>query len=138
MATLHLKVITPKKIVLEDDVVGVTVPSADGELTILPRHTQLFALLKEGVIKIKKEKNEDLLAVGGGYAETDGKNLNILVSQAYGQHEIDEKQTEEAIKNAKKILIETKDEKARSEALTVLRRSTIDMKLIKRHKQRSL
>ena len=38
MITFHLKIITPRKVVLEQDADAVTVPSADGEITILPRH----------------------------------------------------------------------------------------------------
>lgn len=133
---LHLKIITPRKVVLEDEVTAVTAPAAAGEITVLPRHTSLFALLKEGIVKIKYVGREDFLAIGGGYLETDGKVLNVLVSRAYHQSEIDERQTEEAIKNAKKILLESKDEKTRADALTLLRRSTIDLKLIKRHKYR--
>ncbi len=138
MPTLHLRIITPLKIVLESEVRWVTVPAFDGEITILPRHTKLFTLLKEGVVKIKDGVKEELLAIGGGYIETDGQNLNILVSQAYGQAEIDEKQTQEAIRAAQKILINTKDEKARTEATALLRRSTIDMKLIKHRRQRTI
>ena len=42
---LHLKIITPKKVVLEHEVRSVTAPGADGEFTVLPRHTKLFSLL---------------------------------------------------------------------------------------------
>ena len=52
----HLKIITPRKIVLEEDASSITVPSADGEITILPRHENLFSMLKEGIIKIKINK----------------------------------------------------------------------------------
>lgn len=134
MAILNLRIITPKKIVLEEKILGITVPATDGEMTILPHHTNLFALLKEGVLKIKKEGSEDLLAIGGGYVETDGENVNILVSRAYGQNEIDEKLTESALSVARKILTESKDKGQRAEAAALLRRSIIDSKLIKRRK----
>jgi F-type H+-transporting ATPase subunit epsilon len=132
---LHLKVITPKKIVLEEDVQSVTVPSEEGELTILPHHTDLFSLLNEGIVKIKKDNHEDYLAIGGGYAETDGKNINILVSRAYGQGEIDEQLTEKAINDAKKIMSESKDKTQIAEATSLLRRSIIDLKLLKKRRR---
>src|SRR3989338_6831036 len=94
---LHLKIITPQKIALEDDVIAVTAPSTQGEITILPRHVNLFTQLVEGIIKIKPEK---YLAIGGGYLETDGEEINILVSRAYGQNEIDSEQTQKAIEKA--------------------------------------
>src|SRR3989344_1273162 len=95
--TLHLKIITPSKVIVEDYVEAVTAPGADGEMTVLPQHANLFSMLKEGILKIQKKSEEDFLAIGGGFLETDGIELNILVSRAYRQDEIDEKLTQKAI-----------------------------------------
>ena len=137
MSTIHLKIITPKKIVREEDVNAVTMPATDGEMTVLPRHTNLFALLQEGIIRIKKGETEDFLAIGGGYVETDGKHLNILVSRAYGQDEIDTNMTEQALQNAKKILSQSKEKSERSQASMLLRRSLLDMKLLRKRRRGS-
>lgn len=138
MSTIHLKVITPAKIVLEEDVTSVTAPTVDGEITILPRHVNLFSLLQEGIVKVRKNDKENLFAIGGGYIETDGKNLHILVSRAYGQSEIDEQQSKKALDEAKKILSQSKDKATIAEAEAMLRRSVIDIKLIKRRKHTSM
>lgn len=117
---------------------AVTLPTADGVITVLPHHEPLFSLLVEGIVKIKLKKedaDEDYLAIGGGYLETDGKNISILVSRAYGQGEIDEEFTRKAMEEAKKVLSEAKDENQIKEASAIMRRSIIDMKLIKRKKR---
>lgn len=137
MSTIHLKIITPKKIVREEDVHAVTLPSAEGEMTILPRHTNLFALLNEGIIRIKTDEDEDFLAIGGGYMETDGKQLNILVSRAYGQNEIDANLIQQAVDNAKKILAQSAEKSDREQASTLLRRSLIDMKLLRKRRRKA-
>ncbi len=137
MSQFHLKIITPRKIVLEQDADSVTVPSADGEITILSRHENLFSLLVEGMVKIKKSIHEDFLAIGGGYVETNGKEVNILVSKAYNQNEIDRSVTEKAIEEAKKILKSSFDEKQRLEAGALLRRSLVELKLLKKKAPRS-
>ena len=113
-----------------------TVPTADGEITILPHHAHLFSLLIEGIVKIKSAGNEDDLAIGGGYLETNGETVTVLVSRAYGQNEIDKNLTSKAVEEAKLILSKSTDEKERAEAMTVLRRSVIDSKLMKRRKAR--
>ncbi|MFA6016588.1 MAG: ATP synthase F1 subunit epsilon [Patescibacteria group bacterium] len=136
MNTLRLKVITPRKIVMDKPVNSVTVPTADGEITILPHHVHLFSLLVEGIVKIKKDSDEDALAIGGGYIETNGETVTVLVSRAYGQGEIDKNLTDKAVEEAKHILSKSTDEKERAEAMTVLRRSVIDSKLMKRRKSR--
>jgi len=135
MDTLHLKVITPRKIVIDEQIVSVSVPTSEGEITILPHHQRLFSLLVEGIVKIKTEKKQDDLAIGGGYLETDGKKITILVSRAYGQNEIDQNLTQQALNNAKKILSHSKDQLEREEAAAILRRSTVDLKLLKRRRK---
>ncbi len=132
---LHLSVITPKKIVLEEDVDQVTAPSAEGEITVLPRHSNLFSLLKEGIITIKTKQKEESIAIGAGYLQTDGTKIRILVSRAYGQDEIDEKLTEKALAEARAILAKSKDTNERRDATALLRRSTIDLKLLKRRRR---
>lgn len=131
---LKLKIITPRKIVHEEEVQSLTVPSSEGQITILPKHVHLFTLLEEGVLRYKGDGEEDFLAIGGGYLQTDGKEVKILVSRAYKQSEIDEKLTADAIEQAKKLLSESKDSSQRREASAILRRSLIDMKLVRRRR----
>jgi F-type H+-transporting ATPase subunit epsilon len=121
---------------MDKQVDSVTVPTADGEITILPHHVHLFSLLVAGIVKIKKADNEDALAIGGGYLETNGKTVTVLVSRAYGQDEIDRELTDRAVEEAKHILTKSTDEKERAEAMTIIRRSVIDSKLMKRRKSR--
>ena len=134
---LNLKIITPQRQVVDEEVTSVTVPSVDGDITVLPKHIHLLTLLQEGIIVMKKGEKEDFLAIGGGYLETNGKEANILVSRAHKQEEIDAKLTEEAMEKAKKILIEAKDDAQRHEAASVIRRSVLDMKLVKRKRSRT-
>jgi F-type H+-transporting ATPase subunit epsilon len=135
MDYLKLKIITPKKKVFNEEVKSVTAPASDGEITILPRHTNLFSLLKEGIIKIiKKNEEEEYLAIGGGYLETDGEEVNLLVSRAYKQDEINEEEIKKAMEEAKKMVSQVKDETQRQQALSTLRKSIIDLKLIRKKK----
>ena len=134
--TLHLQIITPKKVIVDEQIQSATVTTADGEITVLPRHSRLFSLLVDGVVTIKKEKSEeDHLSIGGGYLETDGKHLNILVSRAHGQDQIDAQMTQKALEQAKKILSSSKDQVERHEATLLLRRSLVDLKLLTKRKR---
>ncbi|MDP3974552.1 MAG: ATP synthase F1 subunit epsilon [bacterium] len=135
---MKLRIITPKKMVLEEEIEAVTLPSVEGEITILPNHVSLFSLLKEGVVKIKYEKKEDFLAIGGGYVETNGEYVNILVSRAYGQDEINQTATEKAIKDAGENLKKAKTTEERMQAASLLRRSIVDMKLLKKRRRTTI
>jgi F-type H+-transporting ATPase subunit epsilon len=45
---IHLEVVTPERKVFEADVDRVEVPGLDGELGILPGHTELVSQLRPG------------------------------------------------------------------------------------------
>jgi len=124
------QIITPKKIVLQDEVESVSAPSAEGEITILFNHIPLFALLKEGVVKTKKGDRESYFSIGGGYVETTGKEVNLLVSRAYHQNEIDEDGVRRAKAEAEKLLKEGKTKGERYKAMAQLRRSLVDLKIL--------
>jgi F-type H+-transporting ATPase subunit epsilon len=127
---MQLKIATPKKLAVEREIDSITVPGASGEITLLPKHAHLLSLLTNGIITIRSKDDEEYMAIGGGYLETDGKSIHILVSRAYNQSEIDEAATKEAMDRAKKVLQETKDKTEATEAIAALRRSTLDLKLL--------
>jgi F-type H+-transporting ATPase subunit epsilon len=132
MAYLNLKIISPKKIVLEKEVDSVTVPAYDGEITILPHHINLISLLNEGIIKIRANNQEEFYAIGGGYLQTDGNEVIVLVSRAYGQDEINEKIINEGKAKAQQLLQTAKDQKEKEEALAQYKRILIQDRLLKK------
>lgn len=137
MAVLHLSIITPKKIVLEKDIEKITVPSSSGEITILPHHMHLFTLLQEGIIRYKSKEDEEYLAIGGGYLETNGERVELLVTRAYGQDAVDEKQTQEAISQARAEMKTPRDKQHLEETSSILRKSLVDLKLLKKKAPKS-
>jgi F-type H+-transporting ATPase subunit epsilon len=133
---MKLQIITPKKLTVDTEITSITLPTPDGDITVLPHHQPLLSLLTEGIIVFRKDNNEEALAIGGGYVETDGFSMKVLVSRAYGQDEIDEKLTQEAIERAKVLLAESHDPANKAEAESLMRRSLIDSKLLGRYKTR--
>ncbi|OGK17670.1 ATP synthase F1 subunit epsilon [Candidatus Roizmanbacteria bacterium RIFCSPHIGHO2_02_FULL_40_13b] len=125
-----LQIITPKKIVFEEDVKSVTVPSTTGDITVLNKHMPLFSQLTEGIITVKRTGEDVVMAIGGGYLETGSGKTILLVSRAYGQDEIDEKAVLAARDQAEKDVASAPGEAERTEALEMLRRTTIDLKLL--------
>lgn len=127
---MNLQIITPQKITFEGEVTAITVPSTSGEITILKNHEALFTMLNAGVIKIKKPGNDEFLAIGGGYLETNKQKTTLVVSRAYGQDEIDAGEIKRAQEEAERTLKTAVTETERQQALEVFRRSAIDAKLL--------
>jgi len=72
---LKLKIVTPEKLILEEEVLQVTIPSTEGELTILPDHIPMIAALSSGDIVALSTNSEDIpMAVSGGFVEVKQNN----------------------------------------------------------------
>ncbi len=92
--------------------------------------------LKKELLSQKNGEEENFISIGGGYVETDGTKINILVSRAYGQDEIDENEIVQAKTEAEHLLKTAATEEERQQALNSLRHSIIDFKLIGKVKKR--
>lgn len=68
-ASLRLEVIAPRKLLLDQDVQEVSLPSLEGYIGILPGHRPLFTALGKGKITYKVAGKERSLPVQGGHAE---------------------------------------------------------------------
>lgn len=53
---MKLKIITPDALVFDEDVLSVTLPGTEGEMTILPRHAALLATLKKGPVRYRQHE----------------------------------------------------------------------------------
>ena len=102
--TLHLEVVTPERLVYSDDVDGVQVPGSDGELGILPHHTPLIATLGSGELRIKKDSNEESIAVIGGFLQVRPDKVVVMAESADLASEIDLEKAQQARRDAEKAI----------------------------------
>lgn len=94
---LQLKIITPERIVLDEAVDSVTLPTTEGEITILPDHIPLISTLASGDVVAKVGDEVVPMAVSGGFIEVSGNTLKVLADFAEHVSEI----TDDAIEKAK-------------------------------------
>ncbi len=71
---LQLKIVTPEKLILEELVDQVTIPTTEGEITILPDHVPLIATIASGDIVAVSGGEHIPMAVVGGFIETKKEN----------------------------------------------------------------
>jgi F-type H+-transporting ATPase subunit epsilon len=106
---INFKIVTPERTVFEDSIDQVTLPTQEGEITVLPEHIPLIAVLAPGELVIKQDGKEVAMAVSGGMIEVRKNEITILADTAERAEEIDIKRAEEARERAEKL----KDEKIR-------------------------
>jgi F-type H+-transporting ATPase subunit epsilon len=77
------ELITPEKIVFQQEVDQVTLPTMEGEISVLPGHIALVAQLVPGVATLKMNGNVEDVAVSGGFIQVDGKGkVTVLADTA--------------------------------------------------------
>lgn len=136
MKQFLLSIVTPEREAFAEQVTSVSVPSTDGRLTILPHHAKLLASLSAGAIKIIQDGKEQHLAIGGGFIEVGDTSVTILVSRAVHAHELNEIEIEKAKKAAQEVLAKATKGAEREEAIAMLRRSMLELKLFEHIKRR--
>ena len=75
----NLEIISPEKIILSDKVNSVTIPSFEGEMTILLDHIPLITFLRPEILRIEGSKESEYF-VEGGTVEFSNNTLIILSS----------------------------------------------------------
>ncbi|MCI5122178.1 MAG: F0F1 ATP synthase subunit epsilon [Candidatus Electrothrix sp. AUS4] len=126
MAQIHLEVVTPKGLVVSEDVDIVTAPGFEGELGVLANHAPLLSAIKTGVLTFKQDKQEKFLMVSSGFAEVSNNKVTFLVETAEYGHDIDVDRALLAKENAEKRLameIAHDDELKRIRAEAALQRA---------------
>ena len=75
----NLEIISPEKIILSDKVNSVTIPSFEGEMTILLDHIPLITFLRPGILRIEGSKESEYF-VEEGTVEFSNNTLIVLSS----------------------------------------------------------
>ena len=79
-------------------------PGIEGELGILPHHAPLLTALQPGELRIKKDGEEESMAVTGGFLEVRRDRVIILADAAERVEEIDIERAEAARRRAEERL----------------------------------
>ena len=73
------EIISPEKIIFSEDVKMVTLPSYEGDMSLLKNHISIITFLRPGIIKVKKkEENVEDFFVQDGTVEYFNDNLIVL------------------------------------------------------------
>ncbi len=107
--TLKLEIVTPESKIYSEDVEMVTLPGSEGEAGIYPNHVPLMTQVQAGEIIVKRGGNEEVVAVGEGFAEVTGDHVAILTDNAANSEDIDEATAEDARAKAEQRLAEGGD-----------------------------
>lgn len=137
---IQLKVVTPEKAVIEQEVYQATLPVLGGEVTILPNHIPYIGALQAGEIILRTEAGgeETSLATSGGFVEFHDNVLSILADTAERAEEIDLVRAEAARKRAEELKKErvTMDDEEYARTAAMIEKELARVKVARRHHSR--
>jgi F-type H+-transporting ATPase subunit epsilon len=99
--TILLQLVSPERMLVEEQVDEVQIPALDGFLGVLPGHAPLVSELKAGgVLSYHAAGKEKVLAVYGGFVEVLPDRVRVLADAAEHKEEIDLKAAQDQLAKA--------------------------------------
>jgi F-type H+-transporting ATPase subunit epsilon len=127
---ITLRLVTPSRTLLDEEVDEVTAPGALGEFGVLPNHIAFLTLLEIGEMSYKQGAERQRLAVNGGYAEVLDDVMTVLANAAEYADEIDVERAQRAKESAETKLAESSQEdKERVAAEAALRWASVRLEV---------
>jgi F-type H+-transporting ATPase subunit epsilon len=77
-----LRIVTPRRLMLDEPVREVTAPGTIGEFGVLPDHITFLAALEIGMLSYRSDAGVRRLAVRGGFAEVADNVMTVLADDA--------------------------------------------------------
>src|SRR5687768_5236439 len=94
--SIDLQIVTPDRMLVQEQVDEVEIPGVDGYFGVLPGHTPLLAALSVGELWYRKGQEKTYLAIAYGFAEVLPDRVTILAQLAERAEDIDVGRAESA------------------------------------------
>ena len=104
MEKLHLEVITPEKVIVNEDVEAIVAPGSLGEFGVLLEHTPFLSGILPGELRYTTGDKTESLAVTSGFAEVSNNKVSVLVDAAENASDIDLERSHRSMERAKERL----------------------------------
>ncbi len=127
--TLQLEIVTPDRLLVNEQVDEVEIPGKSGYLEALPQHAPLITELAPGELTYKKGGSVTRLAVSWGFAEVLPDKVTILAQAAERPEEINVQRAQEAKNRAEQALANPKPDIDYDETLAALRRAEVRLQV---------
>ena len=93
---IDLQIVTPERLIVQEQVDEVQIPGSEGYFGVLPGHTPLLASLAVGELWYRKGTEKTYLSIAFGFAEVLPDRVTILARLAERAEEIDVSRAEAA------------------------------------------
>jgi F-type H+-transporting ATPase subunit epsilon len=128
------QIITLEKIEWSGEATSVTLPTTDGQITILPGHRKLICAVEAGEVNIKTKQDSLSFFITEGCAEITETEVSVLADLATKAADLTLARVEEAKKAAATAKLEKIDDVEFASIESNLRRELAKEKIIQKYK----
>jgi F-type H+-transporting ATPase subunit epsilon len=130
-----LEVVTPDKIVVDEEVQSVVAPGVLGEFGVLIGHTPFLSSLAVGTLHYKDAGDQErLVFINSGFAEVLPNKVTILAESAERRRDIDSERAKAALQRAQQRLAEQKTDLDLPRAEAAIARAIQRLKIVETRK----
>jgi F-type H+-transporting ATPase subunit epsilon len=104
MSKFPLEIVTPIRLIEDDNVSYLRCPGKDGLFGVMANHAQAIIALDIGELKIESDTGQQFLSTSGGFIEISDDKVLLILETVERSSEIDQKRAEAALKRAKERL----------------------------------
>jgi F-type H+-transporting ATPase subunit epsilon len=138
VATFQLRLVTPERTIVSEDVEEVLARGVEGEFGVLSGHMPMVTPLPIGALQYKREGQWEEIALGGGFIQVLPSEVTVVADVAERSEEIDRERAEAARRLAEQALSEAAGTEAQAEAEAQLQRALLRLRVAhRRHEGRS-
>lgn len=101
---MTVEIVTPSRVLTQEQADEVNIPGDQGYLGILPGHTSLLTQLGHGELMYRRGEQRQYLALFGGYMEVRDDHVTVLADVAERATDIDRARAESARDRAEQRL----------------------------------
>ncbi|MFC1784181.1 ATP synthase F1 subunit epsilon [Candidatus Neomarinimicrobiota bacterium] len=107
MATFSIEIVTPTRVITEENVSYLRCPGVDGSFGVMAGHTDGIIALSVGEVKVEIGNKEKWIATSGGFADISSEEVLLLLETAEQSFEIDVERAKTAMKRAKDRIVDS-------------------------------
>lgn len=137
--TLLCEIVTPERVVYQNEVQMVVATTTMGEIGILPMHAPLVSTLAPGEVRLKfgdAAADYEVFSISGGYIQVHEDKVLVLADAAVQVGKIDQQRAKEAKALAEKRLAELSEDATdeRAEFMRDLQWYDLQLKAVEKHR----
>jgi F-type H+-transporting ATPase subunit epsilon len=107
---LFCRIISPERMIFDDEADLVVTRIADGEIGVLVDHAPIVSTVEFGEVRIRQDDELSVFATSDGFFKVSENLVQILVEEAVAAEEIDVSEAEHRVEEAERELSQLSDE----------------------------